>query len=110
MSTLTIQEIARAGITPAYVSATGGGDQFTNNGRVFAQIKNASGGAITVTFATQTTIDGLAVTDLTVSVGATTGDKMVGPFPPDIYNDSSGFVQVTYSGVTSLTIGAFRLP
>lgn len=110
MATLTIQEINRTGITPSYAAAAGGGDQFANNGRVFTQHKNTSGGNITVTFVTQAAIDGLAVTDLTVVVPLTTGDKMTGPFPTDIYNDSSGNVQMTYSGVTNLTVGAFRLP
>jgi hypothetical protein len=109
MATLTVQDINRTGITPTYAAAAGGGDQFANNGRTFTQIKNTSGGNITVTFVTQTTIDGLSVTDLTVVVPLTSGDKMTGPFPPDIYNDANGFLQMTYSGVTNLTVGAFRL-
>lgn len=110
MATLTVQEIVIGGITPSFAAAAGGGDQFLNNGRCFFEAKNGSGGAITVTFVTSATIAGYALADATVSVGATTGDKMAGPFPPDLFNDSSNYVQVTYSGVTSLTVGAFRLP
>lgn len=109
MATLTVQEISRAGITPTFAAAAGGGDQFQNNGRCFAESKCTDATPKTVTFVTQSTVDGLAVTDLAITVPATTGDKMVGPFPPDIYNDANGFVQITYSAVTALTIGAFRL-
>jgi len=111
MATLSVQEITRAsnGLTPAYASAAGGGDQFQNNGRCFIQVKNGSGGNITLTAVTQSTVDGLAVTDLTAVIPLTSGDKMIGPFPTDIYNDANGYVQLTYSAVTSLTIGAFRL-
>lgn len=110
MATLTVQQIAVTGITPSFASAAVGGDQFLNNGKCFLEVKNGSGGDITVTIATQATTGGYAVADQTVTVAATTGDKMIGPFPPDLFNDSSGYVQVTYSGVTSLTVGAFRLP
>ena len=67
-----------------------------------AILTNASGAPITVTFVTQNTLDGRAVADRTVSV--TNGMTFaVGPFPPAIYNDANGLVQMTYSGVTNLS-------
>jgi hypothetical protein len=36
--------------------------------------------------------------------------RKIGPWPPSIYNDLNGRVQLTYDGVTSVTVGAFRLP
>lgn len=89
------------------VAAAGGGDTFVNNGRELLHIKNASGAPITVTVVTPKTVDGQAVGDLAVVVpaGAT---HLVGPFPPDVYNDTGavgGLVSLTYSGVTTLTVG-----
>jgi len=110
MAVLTIQEITRAGVGPTFAAAAGGGDSFPNDGRTMCEVKNAGGGAITLTVVTQITVDGKAVADDAISVPATTGDRMVGPFPPEIYNDVNGRVNLTYSGVTSVTVGAFRLP
>ncbi len=79
-----------------------GGDAFANTGQEVAVITNASVGSITVTFATQNTSDGLAVADLAVVLAA--GEcRAVGPFAIGIYNDASNLVQMTYSGVTTLT-------
>lgn len=109
MALLTVVDLVRAGIDMASaVAAAGGGDSFVNTGKEFLAVKNGSGGAITVTFVTQVTVDGQPVADLAVSVPA--GHTMdIGPFPPGYYNDGSGQVQVTYSGVTSLTVMPVRL-
>lgn len=111
MALLASQSITRAGLAPAYAAATGGGDTFTPDGDTFIQVKNASGGAITVTIVTpRTDAWGNAIADNTVSVPATTGDRMIGPFPADSYADpTTGLASITYSATTSLTIGAFKV-
>lgn len=109
MATLTVQEISRSAITPSYGAAAGGGDQFPNDGRTYLHIKNGGGSSITLTIATQMTVDGKAVADDAIAV-TNAQERVVGPFPPAIYNDANGMVQLTYSGVTSVTVGAFRLP
>ncbi len=111
MALLATQPIVRAGLAPSYAAAAGGGDTFTPNDKTFLQVKNASGGAITVTIVTpRTDSAGNAVADNTISVPATTGDRMIGPFPADVYADpTTGVANITYSGVTSLTIGAFSV-
>jgi hypothetical protein len=108
MATLTLQAINRTGITPAFAACASGGDQFANAGNVFLYIKNGSGAPITVTIGTPQTVDGLAVADREVVVPAT-DEVTVGPFPRATYNDSSGYVQLTYSGVTTLTAAALSL-
>ena len=45
---------------------------------------------------------------ITLVVPATSGDKWLGPFAPDRFNDINGFVQVTYSAVTGLTVSAVQ--
>ena len=109
MAVLTVQQLTRAGITPTYAAAAGGGDSFPNDGQTFVQFKNTNAAARNVTIATQVTVDGKAVADDVINVPLTTGDVMVGPFPPGIYNDVNGRVQLTYDAVTNLTVGVFRL-
>ena len=106
---LTVQEIIRSGLTPSFASAGSAGNTFPNDGHTFVEIKNTSGSASVASVDIPGTVDGQAVTDLAVSVPATTGDKMFGPFPPNIYNQSDGTVSLTFSHVTSLTIAALRL-
>src|SRR5687767_11742508 len=112
MATLTTQVITRAGVAPTYAAAAGGGDACETGDDIFLQVKNGSGGAITVTLAipaSASTTPNVAYTNTTVSVPATTGDRMIGPIS-NIYKDpTTGMATITYSGVTSLTIGAFRL-
>lgn len=112
MATLATQVIARAGLAPTYAAAAGGGDACETGDDVFLQVKNASGGALTVTVAipaTASTVSGVAYTNTAVSVPATTGDRMIGPIS-NIYKDpTTGLATITYSGVTSLTVGCFKL-
>lgn len=110
-TTVVPQELSRAGITPTYNAATAtDGDAFTNDGHTFVQVLNASGAPITLTIQTPNTVDGLAITDRTVSVPATTGNKMIGPFPPAIYNQSNGQVYLDWSSATSVTFAVVHMP
>lgn len=108
MATLTVQNISLAGITPTYAAAAAGGDEFANTGDTFFQIKNG-GSEITLTIQTPAKIEGIDIAEITVTIPATTGDKMIGPFDPAIFNASTGRVVVTYSSETSITVGAFKL-
>jgi hypothetical protein len=103
MATLTAQTISRSGLKPAYVSANSGGDGFANTGNEFVHVKNSDSSSHTVTIATPSTVDGLAVADRTVVVPAGE-ERMIGPFPTSTYSDTNGYVQLTYSSVTSTTI------
>src|SRR5262245_50722077 len=110
MAVLTVTTLTRAGfnLSDNDVSAAGGGDSFPNTGYEAVYFLNGSVGDITVTFTVQTTTDGLAVTNKTAVVSA--GEAVIaGPWPTHIYNDANGRVQMTYSGVTSLTVAVFKL-
>ena len=108
---VTVQQLRRAGITPTHTGSlsTGNTYQFKNNGKVVLYWKKSGAGACTVTIVTQGTVDGQAVADRTVSVPATTGEKMAGPWSPDLYNNSDGEIEVTYSEITGLTHAAVAL-
>lgn len=100
---LTSTTVTRAGIDVVGVAAAAGGDSFANTGKEFIEVKNGGAGAITVTLDVQTTLDGMAITDPTVSIAAG-ATKIIGPFPTHIFNDSNSRVNVTYSAVTSVTV------
>lgn len=113
MAVLTVATAVRSsnGVDLAGVAAAGGGDTFVNNGQEVLVIRNAGGSPITLTVATPALIDGLAVSDLTASIGAG-ATRMVGPFPPAWYNDTGlagGSVALTYSGVTSVTVAVVKV-
>lgn len=103
---ITAQAITRAGVGPTYAAANVDGHFWPNNGTQFLQVKNASGSPITVTFPIPVTVDGQAVTSRSVSVPATTGDRIIGPFPTQ-YNDTTGNANCTFSAVTSVTCALF---
>jgi hypothetical protein len=115
MALLTVQQITKAGLAPTYAAAAGGGDTFAvgQGQAVFLHVKNASGSPITVTVDDPNSQPPESAAtfnpDLSVSVPATTGDRMIGPINAERFvNPSTGLVSVTYSGVTSLTVGVFK--
>ena len=110
MPTLTPQVIVLEGITPALVAADVGGDEFVNSGKDFIHIKNVNASPMDVTVNSQAVCNQGVDHDAVVTVPATTGEKFIGPFPKDRFNDASGKVQITYSAITDVTIGIVRLP
>ncbi len=110
MAQLTVQKVVPAGLGPTYQAAAGGGDTFLNDGQTMLHVKNTSGGAITVTVNSIAACDQGFDHDVVVSVPATTGDRMIGPFPTGRFNDANGLVSITYSGVTNLTVAPIQLP
>ena len=111
MAVLATQLVTRAGVAPTYAAAAGGGDRFTPGPATWLHVKNASGGAITVTVVTpRNDAWGNTIADNTISVPATTGERVIGPFPAEAYGSvTDGLADITYSGVTSLTIGCFSV-
>ncbi len=109
MATLAIQSIARTGLEATYAAATGGGDKFSPSSETLLHVKNASGGDITVTVATQGTVVGNPIADNAVVVTAGE-ERFIGPWPYEHYAAAAdGLATIAYSGVTTLTIAAFRL-
>lgn len=104
------QQIVRSGLATSLAAAdAANGMYFPNNGSCYLHVKNAGGGACTVTISNAPNIgpDGLAVTARTVVVPATTGDSKIGPFPPNVYNQADGSVYVDFSTATGVTVGVF---
>jgi hypothetical protein len=78
-----------------------------NDGKIILEVNNSGGVSYTFTVQTPGTVDGLAVTDLvlTVAAGAT---RLLGPFPPAVYNQADGTVYVDPQNV-ALKCRAYHL-
>jgi hypothetical protein len=105
MAALTTITAARAGVSVVGAAAAGGGDTFTNTGGEVAIVFNGDGSPITVTFTTSVTVDGLAVADRAVTVGAS-ARLAIGPFPKYAYGST---VSIAYSAVTSVTVAILKV-
>lgn len=82
-------------------AAAGGGDTFANTGRERLYVKNAGGSGITVTIVSPGACSQGFTHDtaFTVTNGS---DKVFPAFDPTRYGST---VSITYSGVTSVTVG-----
>lgn len=110
MATLTVQEITRVGTAVTPVAAGAGGDKMAPSDDSFLIVVNGGGGAITVTVATPgTALTDVGIADLSVSVGAGL-TRYIGPLPYAYFaNPTDGLCDITYSGVTTVTVAAVRL-
>lgn len=108
MTTLTVQEPTPSGVVVSTAAAAALGDEFANTGKEILEVTNGSGGALTVTVTAQKACSHGTLHNGggSVAAGAT---KRFGPFPRDRFNDINGKVQVTYSGVTSLTVAVIKV-
>src|SRR4051812_26949707 len=108
MATLTTHVVPHAGlvnVTPDNASA--GGDQCATGSGVLLHVVNGDASSHTVTLATPTTVDGLAVADRAVVVPASQ-DAYIPMI--DLYRDpSTGLASITYDGVTSVTVAVLRV-
>jgi hypothetical protein len=116
MAILTVNLIVPTAGTPqsqTLVAAAGGGDSFPNSGREYLAVKNAGAGSITLTIVASGGNPcnfGFPATpthDLVYTIPNDSAVHIFGPFLPATYTDGNGRVQITYSGVSSVTIAPF---
>lgn len=109
MATLTPAQVVRTsnGTLDTLTAAAVGGDVYANTGREWIEILNGSGSSITLYAAlvvdSETIVQGK---DWVIGAGER---RKIAPLPTSYYNDSNGRVSLTYSAVTSVTIGIFYL-
>jgi len=105
--------LSKSGIATTLAAADTDGNMFINTGRTFIIVNNADVAAKTVTFQTPLEVDGQGIADKVVSVPATT-ERLIGPFPPDLYNQNSGAdigkVYVDWEDFADATIAVFEPP
>ncbi len=119
-ATLTIQKVgpnsALADLVGALAAATSGGDAWVMQGREVLVVNNASASPVTVTISTTVGAGGAGVPDgwnivnaahdLVQSVAA---GKIALIMASTVarFKDSNNLAQITYSAVTSVTVGVF---
>ena len=113
---LTVVPLTRNGVSSdeTMVAATAThGNKFLNDGRTFLRVINGDASPITATVYVERTIDDLVLPDLEVTIAATADgdgldDLLIGPFTTN-FQQTDGYVWVTFSAVTSVTVGVFRV-
>jgi hypothetical protein len=103
MATLAVQKMLLTGVAPTF-GAVAASDVFPNDGKTYIEVKNANAGSDTVTVVAQSTCSQGVLHDSVTTVPATTGDRVIGPFEPTRFNNSSGQCTVTHSVTSSVTI------
>ncbi len=71
-------------------------ETFRNTGREFLLVRNPGASSADLTITTYKTVDGCAVDDKTLTIGA--GEShLIGPFPTEYYNDGDDEVTLTFT-------------
>lgn len=105
MATLTVQSIAETGTTVTF-AAVSASDTWANNGNSYLRVKNANAADTVVTVTHTSNCNQGFAHDMTVTVVATTGDKIMGPFPKLRFGTTP---VITYSVTASVTIAVVTL-
>jgi len=106
MAALTTQVLVPGGAASTLTAASGGGDTCTPGDGVFLEVLNSDASSKTVTIATPGTVGGLAIADRAVTIPA--GERWKIPLPR-MYAGTDGQAAITYSAVTSVTVGVFKV-
>lgn len=107
MATLATQAVAANGTTLTLAAATSGGDAAHVGDDHYLVVDNANASSATVTLATTAKDTGFDVADNAVPVAA--GKiAIIGPLKASLYADANQLCQITYSGVTSLTVAVIQ--
>lgn len=111
MALLTKQRLKEDGLTATYAATTAAGDTFDNTGEEILHVKNGHTAAQSITVETIKDFNfggsyygKLTKPDVVLSVPAG-GNVFIGPFPKGGFDS---VVNLTYSGVTALTIAVLR--
>lgn len=104
MAILTALVPSATGTTYTTNAASAGGDKVTP-GNCSILVTNGSGASITLTVDVPGNDQfGLARPDIAITIAAGTS-KLCGPFPTSIANPADGYVNLSYSATTSVTVG-----
>ncbi len=109
---VTPQACSAAGITPTYTAPTVDGIMIPGDGQTRVLVKNTNASPCNVTVQTAEQRAGLDVADQVVAVPATTGEKIIGPFPQATYDRPSGAtdpdkVYIDFSVQSGVTYAVF---
>lgn len=112
MALLSPQLLTRAGLAPTY-GPVASSDTIAPivGSMVFLHVKNGNASANTVTLVDAgRTPAGSAATNPTVTVPATTGDRMIGPLLPTMADPNTGLITVQHSTTATVTCALIQVP
>lgn len=102
------------GVTPAdaVIPDSVNGNDFPNNGKQFLSVENNSDDTALVltlqTYPKGTTPGGLTVSDKVINMPFGT-KKLIGPFPPSLYNDATNRVQFNCNVSADIVVKVLQL-
>jgi len=107
---ITPQRVTLLGIKPTYEDALDGGNEFVNSGRMFINAKTSA--EVTIHVVSQTPCNQGGDHPLAVAISVAEGEKMIGPFRKDRFDDDAGKAQITYTPTTGagITIAVIEVP
>jgi hypothetical protein len=106
---LGVQQITQAGVAVTTQAAAAGGDTVQPGDSTWIEVTNAGGGSINVTVDSVVPSNYGTDVDLVVAVPAGQS-RRIGPLGPARFaNPTTGLVNVTYSGVASVTVAAVKI-
>lgn len=108
MAVLAPQAVKITGTVPTLVAASGGGDQVQPGDLVFLVVKNGDASSKTVTVVVPGSEFGQPRPDVPVVVAAG-ATEYIGPLVHDLADPTTHNVGISYSAVTSVTVGVLNL-
>jgi hypothetical protein len=94
---------------PSFTAAIADGHSLVNEGKkTFIYVKNTDGSAHDVEIQIQQTVDGETVPSKTVSVPATTGERLIGPFDRGPYN-IAGVIYIDFPVQTGMSVAGLKI-
>ena len=107
MANLATQVITKAGVSPTFATAAGGGDRFVPTPGTFVEVVNGGGGDVTVTIDSK--VPSNYGTDVNLVVVVPAGERRrIQADDPQRFAAADGLGDIAYSGVSSVTVGVFR--
>lgn len=108
MALLSHQQVQITGpaITHAAASTS---DTVVPDDRLFLWYKSTQGTTEVITVVVPGTYYGQNLTDITVTIPATTGERLIGPIDRRLADPATGLVTITISDVTGITVAAVKI-
>lgn len=105
---INAQSMSKTEVAPTFTTLNAT-DVFyiSNNGDTVLYFKNTNAGAATITFDVTQSVDGLPLADHTISVPATTGERVIGQLPVKmnvLSGTQAGRLKVTCSVATGCSV------
>lgn len=109
---ITRQVLTKTEVAPTFTTLNATDIYYVINDtlRLVLYYKNTNGSVATITFDTTKLVDGLAIADHTISIPATTGERVIGAIPATLEVQSgaqAGKLKFTCNLATGVTVAAF---